>query len=139
MPKFDVPAAGPGFGLGFAIVRNQELNDTPRANGSYEWVGVYGSKVFVDPRNELSVVILTNLHGLIGAFPNQVTHGIYKALQQRLSQEFASANEFHFLGQRDQDMDRVGSSLRSSPTFTRKSPTFEDDQIHPTSHIQLTQ
>lgn len=78
----DVAAAGPGygFGMGFAVVRDSVLANTPRNKGSYDWGGVYGTKMFVDPAAELSVVMLTNtaLEGL-GKFPEDITSAIYTA------------------------------------------------------------
>ncbi len=84
VPDFDVAAAGPGFGfgMGFAVVRDSEEAGTPRSEGSYEWGGVYGNKMFVDPVNNLSVVILTNtaLYGLT-QFPNELIPAIYESLE----------------------------------------------------------
>jgi CubicO group peptidase (beta-lactamase class C family) len=88
---FDVAAAGPGFGfgMGFAVVRNSVQANTPRYPGSFEWGGVYGTKMFVDPEAGLSVVMLTNtaLHGLIGPFPANITRAVYDTLglENRLS------------------------------------------------------
>ncbi|NNM59253.1 MAG: beta-lactamase family protein [Legionellales bacterium] len=82
--NFDVPAAGPGygFGMGFAVVRNSEEAGTPRQKGSFEWGGVYGCKMFVDPTADISVVILTNtaLDGLLN-FPVKITQAIYDGLK----------------------------------------------------------
>lgn len=83
VPTLDVAAAGPGygFGMGFAIVRDSKIAGTPRKAGSFEWGGVYGSKMFVDPKSELSVVMLTNtaIYGLMGSYPNDLTKAIYEA------------------------------------------------------------
>ncbi|SRR5579885_1662481 len=82
---FDVPAAGPGFGfsMGFAVVRDSQTANTPRHAGSYDWGGVYGTKMFVDPEIGLSAVMLTNtaLEGLTGKFSNDVTRAIYDNLE----------------------------------------------------------
>lgn len=84
---YDVNVGGPGygFGMGFAVIRDSNLADTPRAQGSYGWGGVYGTSMFVDPENELSVVILTNtaLEGLIGKFPLELTQAIYQSYVSR--------------------------------------------------------
>lgn len=81
---YDVPAAGPGFGfgMGFAVVRDSIAANTPRYAGSYEWGGVYGTKMFVDPGVGLSVVVLTNtaLEALTGKFPADLTNAIYTDL-----------------------------------------------------------
>jgi CubicO group peptidase (beta-lactamase class C family) len=84
VPDFEVAAAGPGygFGMGFAVVRDSVTAGTPRNAGSFEWGGVYGTAMFVDPTAGLSVVMLTNtaLHGLMGTFPVDITRAIYAAL-----------------------------------------------------------
>lgn len=86
VPRFDVPAAGPGygFGMGFAIVRDSEKANTPRLPGSYTWGGVYGTHMFVDPEMKLSVVILTNtaLEGITGQFPINITRVLYDVLPE---------------------------------------------------------
>lgn len=81
---YDVAAAGPGYGfsLGFAVVRDSLIANTPRNISSYEWGGVYGTAMFVDPVAKLSVVMLTNtaLEGLMGEFPVSITQAIYSAI-----------------------------------------------------------
>lgn len=76
--------AGPGygFGMGFAVVRDPIAAGIPRNSGSYDWGGVYGTKMFVDPSAGLSAVMLTNtaLEGLTGTFPNELTKAIYDAI-----------------------------------------------------------
>lgn len=80
---FEVPAAGPGcgFGMGFAVIRDPKVAGTPRQVGSYDWGGVYGTKMFVDPKMGLTVIILTNtaLEGLMG-FYSEVANAIYEGL-----------------------------------------------------------
>ena len=80
VPDFEVPAAGPGFGfgMGFAVVRDSEMANTAKSRGTYEWGGVYGAKMYVDPERELSVVILTNtaLYGLMH-FPTIIEKTLY--------------------------------------------------------------
>ncbi len=93
---FDVPAAGPGygFGLGFAVVRDSKTAGTPRNNGSYEWGGVYGTKMFVDPKEQLTVIMLTNtgLEGLTGKFSGNVTSAVYAALNKLESEKEQKKN-----------------------------------------------
>ncbi|HCU05657.1 MAG: hypothetical protein A2X77_05180 [Gammaproteobacteria bacterium GWE2_42_36] len=83
VPHMVQPTADPGFGfsMGFAVLRDPKIAGRPQYAGSYEWGGVYGSKMFVDPVNELSVVILTNtaLEGLMGKFPIDLMEAIYDA------------------------------------------------------------
>ncbi len=127
---FDVPAAGPGygFGMGFAVVRDSEKAGTPRHAGSYEWGGVYGTKMFVDPANELSVVILTNtaLHGLVGAFPADVTRAVYNdlGLKKKITAATAKSTE-----KEKNDTDKIKEkefSKQDVNAVVRLSPVFED-------------
>ena len=80
VPTFDISVAGPGvgFGMGFSMIRDSVLANTPRHRGSFGWGGVYGGQMFVDPTESLSVVILTNtaLEGCF-AFADAITQAIY--------------------------------------------------------------
>ncbi|WP_208811200.1 serine hydrolase domain-containing protein [Micromonospora echinofusca] len=73
---------GMGFGLGFAVVRDQQDAGSVRPTGSYGWGGVYGTNAFVDPHADLSVVALTNtaLEGLFGAYVTEVETAVYRGL-----------------------------------------------------------
>jgi CubicO group peptidase (beta-lactamase class C family) len=55
---------------------------TPQTRGSWLWGGVYGNSWFVDPRRELSVVLLTNMAiaGMMGPLPNAIRDAIYGTL-----------------------------------------------------------
>src|SRR5438445_5698943 len=70
---------GWGWGLGFAVLRDPAVAQTPQAVGSWRWGGVYGRSWFVDPSAELTVVALTNtaIAGMAGAFPDAVRDAIY--------------------------------------------------------------
>ena len=72
---------GWGFGLGWSILRDPSLAATPQAPGTWRWGGVYGNSWFVDPANELSVVLLTNtaVAGMTGAYPDAIRDAIYAA------------------------------------------------------------
>lgn len=52
---------GTGFGLGLGIYENKRLANTPVAAGSFFWNGAAGSCCWVDPRHDLSAVIMTQL------------------------------------------------------------------------------
>jgi CubicO group peptidase (beta-lactamase class C family) len=124
---FDVAAAGPGygFGMGFAVVRDSEKAGTPRQDGSYEWGGVYGSKMFVDPKAKISVVILTNtaLAGLM-TFPEKVTNAIYKALsmEDKFMPEEVEANPIYVRPAPSQEsVITIPSTQFSPPSSLRES------------------
>jgi CubicO group peptidase (beta-lactamase class C family) len=75
-------APGFGFSMGFAVLRNPNIAETPQSVGSYKWGGVYGTKMFVDPKMQLSAVMLTNtaLEGTFGNFPMDIIRAIYASL-----------------------------------------------------------
>jgi CubicO group peptidase (beta-lactamase class C family) len=74
-------AEGPGweFGYGGAVLVQPEAAGTPQAPGTLQWNGAYGHKWFVDPKNELSVVALTNtaFEGMIGRYTVDVRNAVY--------------------------------------------------------------
>jgi CubicO group peptidase (beta-lactamase class C family) len=51
------PGAGSGFGLGFAV-RTKELASEPGAVGEYRWDGVGGTFFWVDPKNDMFVLVM---------------------------------------------------------------------------------
>lgn len=71
---------GWGWTLGFAILKNPQLANSPQGKGTYQWGGAWGHTWWVDPVNKLTVVIMTNtaIAGLVGRqFPNDVRNAIY--------------------------------------------------------------
>jgi CubicO group peptidase (beta-lactamase class C family) len=52
---------GEGFGLGFSVVKDLGARGVPGSVGEYGWGGAYHSVYWVDPREELVVVYLTQL------------------------------------------------------------------------------
>ncbi len=76
-----VGAAGPGFGwgLGVAVLKDPAKANSPVTAGAWNWSGVYGTNFWVDPAEELSVVVLTNtaVAGMTGEFPLAVRRAIY--------------------------------------------------------------
>lgn len=77
----DTTRPGWGWGLGFAVLRDPAVAQTPQAVGTWRWGGVYGHSWFVDPSAELTVVALTNtaIAGMAGDFPDAVRDAIYGA------------------------------------------------------------
>lgn len=77
----DMP--GVGFGLGFSVLRDPLLADSPESIGTWRWGGAYGHAWFVDPQQALSVVAFTNTlyEGMSGQFVNDLRDAVYRALQ----------------------------------------------------------
>ncbi|MFH0131479.1 serine hydrolase domain-containing protein [Variovorax sp. VaC1] len=53
-----LPGPGYGFGLGFAVRRNDGEAPYPAAGGEYNWGGAGGTYMWVDPKNEMFVVLM---------------------------------------------------------------------------------
>jgi len=70
---------GWGWGLGFGVLRDPVVANTPQTVGTWRWGGVYGHSWFVDPTLDLTVVALTNtaIAGMMGAFPDALRDAIY--------------------------------------------------------------
>jgi CubicO group peptidase (beta-lactamase class C family) len=52
---------GQGFGLGFSVVTDVGARGTPGSIGEFGWGGAYHSTYWVDPKEQLVVVYLTQL------------------------------------------------------------------------------
>lgn len=70
------------FGLGFSIVTKKSANQGPRNQGTFGWGGYYGTTYWVDPKEKLVCLIMTqhtpNSHGDI---MNKITSLIYASLK----------------------------------------------------------
>jgi CubicO group peptidase (beta-lactamase class C family) len=51
-------AMGQGFGLGFAVRTDAGENPLPGSIGSFHWSGAYGTAFFVDPKQQLVVIMM---------------------------------------------------------------------------------
>jgi CubicO group peptidase (beta-lactamase class C family) len=52
------PAAGQGFGLGFAVRTVVGHNSLPGSVGTYYWTGAYGTTFWIDPREKLIGIMM---------------------------------------------------------------------------------
>ncbi|PYM18590.1 MAG: serine hydrolase [Candidatus Rokuibacteriota bacterium] len=60
-----LPGAGYGFGLGFAVRRDAGVADSNGSAGDYNWGGAFGTYFWVDPKEQLVVVSMTQAPGPI--------------------------------------------------------------------------
>jgi CubicO group peptidase (beta-lactamase class C family) len=50
---------GQGFGLGFAVRTAATAENTlPGSIGSYHWAGAYGTTFFIDPKEQLVIIMM---------------------------------------------------------------------------------
>lgn len=78
----DIPfRPGQGFGLGFSIATDLGLRGTLGSVGEYAWAGAYHSIYWVDPKEDLLVVYLTQIIPATG-LDDHITlrNGIYQAI-----------------------------------------------------------
>ncbi|MFX8910942.1 serine hydrolase, partial [Acinetobacter baumannii] len=53
--------AGTGFGLGFAVVMDPAKSLSPSTAGEYYWGGAASTAFWIDPKEELAVIFMTQL------------------------------------------------------------------------------
>ena len=78
-------APGYGFGLGFSVLRDPLLANSPESVGTWRWGGAYGHSWFVDRARGLSVVAFTNTlyEGMSGGFVAELRDAVYGAARVR--------------------------------------------------------
>ncbi|MEQ9898794.1 serine hydrolase domain-containing protein [Pectobacterium punjabense] len=76
-------APGCGFGLGFSVLRDPQLAESPESSGTWRWGGAYGHSWFVDRTQGLSVVAFTNTmyEGMSGRFVTDLRDAVYGELE----------------------------------------------------------
>ncbi|MBA0166774.1 serine hydrolase domain-containing protein [Pectobacterium sp. CFBP8739] len=76
-------APGCGFGLGFSVLRDPQLAESPESSGTWRWGGAYGHSWFVDRQQGLSVVAFTNTmyEGMSGRFVTDLRDAVYGELE----------------------------------------------------------
>ncbi|MBA0214858.1 serine hydrolase domain-containing protein [Pectobacterium sp. CHL-2024] len=74
---------GCGFGLGFSVLRDPLLAESPESSGTWRWGGAYGHSWFVDRTQGLSVVAFTNTmyEGMSGNFVTELRDAVYGELE----------------------------------------------------------
>jgi len=74
------PVLGEGWGYGFGVgvLVDPGAARSVRSKGTFRWEGAYGGHWWVDPVEELSLVVVTNtaLAGMRGAFPDAVVRAV---------------------------------------------------------------
>jgi CubicO group peptidase (beta-lactamase class C family) len=79
--KMEPAATGYGFGLGFAVRRQNGIAAMAGSAGDYYWSGVFGTYYWVDPQEELAVVLMAVAPGLIRLRYRQMARNlVYQAL-----------------------------------------------------------
>ncbi len=79
--KMDPAASGYGFGLGFAVRRQDGIAAMAGSAGDYYWSGAYGTYFWIDPKEQLTAVFMAAAPGLIRLRYRQMMRNcVYQAL-----------------------------------------------------------
>jgi CubicO group peptidase (beta-lactamase class C family) len=78
-PQAATQGPGWGFGYGWAVLDDPTVAKTPQAAGTLAWGGVYGHNWFVDPKNGLTVVLMSNtaFEGMNGQVTRELRDAVY--------------------------------------------------------------
>ena len=77
-----IPGDGYGFGLGFAVRQGAGVANTNGSGGDFNWGGAYGTYFWVDPKEELVVVSMTQAPGPVRIHYRQLIRSlVLQALQ----------------------------------------------------------
>jgi len=77
-----LPGPGYGFGLGFAVRRENGVATTPGSVGDYNWGGAAGTAFWVDPKEDLIVVYAMQAPSQRVAFRQMLRDMVYAAIER---------------------------------------------------------
>jgi CubicO group peptidase (beta-lactamase class C family) len=79
------PAMGQGFGLGFAVRSETGQNPLPGSTGSFYWTGSTGTTFFIDPKQQLVIIMMIQVPlPAIAFYRHAIRYLTYQALSTRL-------------------------------------------------------
>lgn len=78
-PQAATQGPGWGFGYGWAVLDDPAVAKTPQGAGTLAWGGVYGHNWFVDRKNGLTVLLMSNtaFEGMNGAVTRELRDAVY--------------------------------------------------------------
>jgi len=71
---------GQGFGLGFAINCEPGLSPLPGSKGDYYWTGIYGTYFWVDPKEQLIGISMTQAPAQAFPYQYRMRQYVYQAI-----------------------------------------------------------
>lgn len=77
----DVLTPGYGFGLGYSVRLADGISDSPGSAGQYTWGGIAGTTFWVDPRESLFAILLTQAPGRRNFYRPLFRNLVYQALE----------------------------------------------------------
>lgn len=72
--------SGLGFGLGFAVVKNVGNTQAPNSVGNYFWAGAYCTYFFIDPSEEMVVILMSQLQPFSTFYAGILGQLVYQAI-----------------------------------------------------------
>ncbi|WP_026812141.1 serine hydrolase domain-containing protein [Arenibacter certesii] len=75
-------APGQGFGLGFGITTNLADSKSLGSVGQYYWSGAYCTYFFIDPKEELVVILMSQLQPYNNYYGEKMRQMVYQSLVQ---------------------------------------------------------
>jgi CubicO group peptidase (beta-lactamase class C family) len=81
-PTAYIPGAGYGFGIGFAVRRQDGVAANEGSAGDYYWLGAAGTAFWNDPKQHLSVVFMTQAPSQLSHYAALMRNMIYAALTE---------------------------------------------------------
>ncbi len=73
-------APGQGFGLGFGVTTDVADSKSPGSVGQYYWSGAYCTYFFIDPKEELIAILMSQLQPYSNFYGSKMRQYIYPAL-----------------------------------------------------------
>jgi CubicO group peptidase (beta-lactamase class C family) len=74
-------APGQGFGFGFGVLTNLANADALGSVGQYYWSGAYCTYFFIDPKEELISIMMTQTAPFSGFYEQKMRQMVYQAIQ----------------------------------------------------------
>ncbi|TMM53288.1 beta-lactamase family protein [Maribacter algarum] len=73
---------GQGFGLGFGVTTDVAASKSLGSVGRYYWGGAYSTYFFIDPKEELIAILMTQIQPYSGYYANKFQQFIYQSLTE---------------------------------------------------------
>jgi CubicO group peptidase (beta-lactamase class C family) len=71
---------GQGYGLGFGINSEPGLSPSPGSKGDYYWTGFWGTFFWIDPKEQVIAIMMTQAMGQAHPFGHRLRHLVYQAI-----------------------------------------------------------
>jgi CubicO group peptidase (beta-lactamase class C family) len=73
--------SGKGFGYGFAVIDDLAATNSLGSEGTYYWNGAYSTYFFIDPKENLVAIFMTQLSPFSSYYENKFRQMVYQAIE----------------------------------------------------------